>query len=114
MLKMRVLAGAMALAISATAGQAAGSASTNREFRDAVARILNSVRPGNDYLSGLSASQFRDFVACAQGVMDAAPPARKQYVLAAPNATALRQRFDEVSLDNHAQLKQAVSRECAV
>ncbi len=112
--KMRVLAGALALAIGTTASQAATNASIDRQFRSAVARILNSVRGGNDYLSGLSASQFKAFVACAQGVMDAAPTARKQFVLAAPNETELRQRFDQVSLDNHAKLKQSITRECAV
>jgi hypothetical protein len=112
-LKMRILAGAVALAITTTAAQAASTASINRQFSDAVARILNSVRGGNDYLSGLSASEFRAFVACAQGVMNATPTARKQYVLAAPNTTVQRQRFDEISLDNHAQLKKQVSRECA-
>jgi hypothetical protein len=113
MLKMRILAGAIALAISTTAGQAASTASVNREFRDAVARILESVRPGNDYLGALSASEFRAFVTCAQDVMDAAPAARKQYVLAANNPSSQRQRFDEVSLDNHAVLKQRITHDCA-
>jgi hypothetical protein len=110
---LRVLAGAIALATVTTASEAATSASIDRQFRNAVANILNSVRNGNDYLGGLSNAEFKAFVSCAQGVMDAAPLARKQYVLAAPNATVQRQRFDEVSLDNRAALKQKITRECA-
>jgi hypothetical protein len=45
--------------------------------------------------------------------MDGAPSARKQYVLAASNQSEMRQRFDEVALDNRAKLKQRISRECA-
>jgi hypothetical protein len=112
-LALSVLAGAVALATVTTASQAATSASVDRQFRDAVAKILESVRSGNDYLSGLSASEFKAFVSCAQNVMDSAPLARKQYVLASPDATVQRQRFDEVSLDNRAALKQRITSECA-
>ncbi len=112
-LALPVLAGALALATVTTAAQSATSASINQQFRDAVAKILNNVKSGNDYLSGLSASEFKAFVSCAQNVMDSAPLARKQYVLAAPNATVERQRFDEVSLDNRAALKQRITSQCA-
>ncbi len=39
-------------------------------------------------------------------MMSAAPLKRKQYVLAASNQSEMRQRFDEVALDNRAALKQ--------
>jgi hypothetical protein len=45
--------------------------------------------------------------------MNDAPLARKQYVLAAPNQGEMRQRFDEVALDNRAKLKQRITAECA-
>ena len=61
----------------------------------------------------VSASEFKEFVKCAQRVMSAAPTKRKQYVLAASNTGELRQRFDEVALDNRAALKQQITRECA-
>jgi hypothetical protein len=85
----------------------------NRQFRAAVARVLDSVRNETDYLRSLSSSDFRAFVSCAQGVMDAAPLARKRYVLAATNMRSQRQRFDEVALDNRAALKQKIARDCA-
>ena len=67
----------------------------------------------NDFLDGLSAAEKKEFVACAQRVMSAAPLARKQYVLAAKSAGEMRQRFDEVALDNRARLKQQISAHCA-
>jgi hypothetical protein len=112
MLKSRIVAGAAALAIAATMPQSA-NASVDGDFRAAVARILESVRGGTEYLRSLSSSDFREFVSCAQRVMDAAPLARKQYVLAASNMSSQRQRFDEVALDNRAKLKQQITRECA-
>jgi hypothetical protein len=112
--KYRVFAGALAaLILSASVAEAATAATINRQFRSAVARVLNSVRSSTDYLSQLSSSEFREFISCAQNVMDAAPLARKQYVLAAPNLAAQRQRFDEVALDNRAVLKQKITRDCA-
>jgi hypothetical protein len=90
---------------------AASNASVDRQFRAAVARILNGVR--DDFLDSLSAAEKREFVACAQRVMSAAPLGRKQYVLAASNTNEMRQRFDEVALDNRAALKQRITRECA-
>ncbi len=108
-----------ALLVLATAGVgvspagAATSASINRQFSAAVARILNSVRNDQPFLHDLSTSEFHDFVSCAQGVMDDAPLARKQYVLAARTPDQMRQRFDEVALDNRAELKQRITRECS-
>jgi hypothetical protein len=111
-LKMRFLAGAVALALGTTAAMAATPAQIDSQFRAAVGRVLNSVKGTNDYLSSMSASDFRAFVKCAQNVMDATPRARKQYVLAAKNAGEQRTRFDEVSLDNRAKLKQQITRDC--
>lgn len=110
----RVLAGALALfMMGASVTHAASASAVNRQFRDAVARVLDSVRSSTDYLRNLSSSEYRAFVSCAQSIMDAAPLARKQYVLAAPNLSSQRQRFDEVALDNRAALKQQITRECA-
>jgi hypothetical protein len=112
--KYRVVAGALALLIiGTTAAEAASASAVNRQFRAAVARVLASVRNETDYLRGLSSSEFRAFVSCAQGIMDGAPLPRKQYVLSAPNLHSQRQRFDEVALDNRAALKQKIARECA-
>ena len=91
----------------------ANSASIDGAFSTAVARVLNSVRDQQEFLRDLSASEFKSFVACAQRVMSAAPQRRKEYVLAASNASEMRQRFDEVALDNRAALKQRITRECA-
>jgi hypothetical protein len=88
-------------------------ASVDSAFSAAVARVLSGVRNEEEFLKSLSAAEFKDFVACAQRVMSAAPPQRKQYVLAASNASEMRQRFDEVALDNRAALKQRVARECS-
>jgi hypothetical protein len=103
------------LALLVTIGSApipaASAASVDQAFSAAVAKILAGVR--NDFLDGLSAAEKREFVACAQRVMKAAPLARKQYVLAAKNAGEMRQRFDQVALDNRAKLKQQISSECA-
>jgi hypothetical protein len=108
------IAAVAAFAILATASpEAALSASVDSAFSSAVARILNSVKAQQEFLRDLSASEFTDFVACAQGVMAAAPMKRKQYVLAASNQGEMRQRFDEVALDNRAALKQRITRECA-
>ena len=90
---------------------AASGASVDQAFSAAVAKILSGVR--NDFLDGLSAAEKKEFVACAQQVMNAAPLARKQYVLAAKNTGEMRQRFDEVALDNRAKLKQQISSQCA-
>jgi hypothetical protein len=92
---------------------AAQSASVDSAFSSAVARVLDSVRGQQEFLQGLSASEFREFVSCAQKVMAAAPLKRKQYVLDASNQSEMRQRFDEVALDNRAALKQRITRECA-
>ena len=114
MRKSSILLGALALLIVGTpSADAAGSAAVNRQFRSAVETILNSVKSSNDFLRQMSASEFKEFIACAQDVMDAAPVARKQYVLAANDTATQRRRFDEVALDNQAQLKQRITRECA-
>jgi hypothetical protein len=108
-----VLAAVAASAVLVTAMPKLAAASVDSQFNAAVARVLNSVRKEQDFLKDLSASEFKDFVACAQRVMSAAPTKRKQYVLAASNSGEMRQRFDEVALDNRAALKQRITRECA-
>ncbi len=100
------------VAIGATSTEAASATALDRQFEDAVARILATVH--NDYLDGLSAAQRRDFTACAQRVMAAAPRPRKQYVLSAPNQSEMRARFDEVAQDNQAALKKQITRQCTV
>ncbi len=107
------LAAAALLLVGVNTAQAASSASIDRAFSSAVARILDSVKGEQEFLSELSAAEFREFVSCAQGVMASAPVARKQYVLAAGNQSEMRQRFDEVALDNRAALKQQITRDCA-
>ena len=106
-------AAAAAIVLTAAFPQSASSASVDGAFNTAVARVLDSVRNQQQFLRDLSASEFRTFVACAQRVMSAAPQRRKEYVLAASNASEMRQRFDEVALDNRAALKQRITRECA-
>jgi hypothetical protein len=103
-----LLLAAMLLTPMAIAETAA--ASTDSQFRAAVARVLNGVR--NEFLDGLSAAEKREFIACAQGVMDAVPAGRKRYVLAASGGEQ-RARFDEIAQDNNARLKQRVARECS-
>ncbi len=110
--RTKVLAGVCALAVIGIAPIDIASASTNSQFRAAVAKVLNSVRPQQQALADMSRSEFRAFVSCAQSVMDSAPPARKRYVLAARSLSEQRRRFDEVALDNRAELKQRVTREC--
>ena len=89
----------------------ASAASVDQAFSAAVAKVLAGVK--NDFLDGLSPAERRAFVKCAQDVMAGAPDARKQYVLAAKNTGEMRQRFDEVALDNRAKLKQQISSQCA-
>ena len=89
----------------------ASAASIDQAFSAAVAKVLAGVH--NDFLDGLSPAEKRAFVTCAQGVMAGAPPARKQYVLAAKSSGEMRKRFDEVAQDNRAKLKQQISSECA-
>jgi hypothetical protein len=113
-MKLRsVFAAAAAFLFLGAATPQIAVASVDSQFSAAVARVLNSVRGEQEFLKELSASEFKDFVACAQRVMSAAPTKRKQYVLAASNTSELRQRFDEVALDNRAALKQQITRECA-
>lgn len=109
-----VLAAAAALVVSGSfvPGAALG-ASVDGAFRSAVARILSSVRDQQDFLRNLSNAEFNDFVACAQRVMSDAPAKRKEYVLAAKDQSEMRQRFDQVALDNRAALKQRITQECA-
>ena len=102
---------AVLLAVGTAPVQTASAASVDRAFSAAVAKILAGVH--NDFLDKMSAAEKRAFIACAQKVMDAAPTARKQYVLAASNAGEMRKRFDEVALDNRAVLKKQISSECA-
>jgi hypothetical protein len=101
---------AVVAALGAAPLQSASAASVDRAFAAAVAKVLAGVH--NDYLDGLSAAQRKEFVACAQQVMNAAPTARKQYVLAASSAAEMRKRFDEVALDRPAVLKRQVSANC--
>ena len=109
--KHRILASAVALIlIGSTASQAASSVSS--QFSAAVAKVLNSIRSGQQALASMSNAEFNQFVSCAQNVMNDAPLARKQYVLAAGSLSEQRQRFDEVALDNRAELKQRITREC--
>jgi hypothetical protein len=108
-----VFCASIAVLMLADAANAASSAAIDRQFSAAVSRVLNGIK-GVDYLDGLSKAEKREFVACAQRVMDDAPLARKQYVLAAPNQSVMRKRFDEVALDNRAELKQRITKECAV
>lgn len=117
-IRMRVrhsfVAAAAVFAILATASpDPARSASVDSAFSSAVARILDSVKGQQEFLRNLSSAEFREFVSCAQKVMSAAPLKRKQYVLGASNQSEMRQRFDEVALDNRAALKQRITRECA-
>ncbi len=107
------LAAAALLFIGANTAQAASSASIDRAFSSAVARILDSVKGEQEFLSELSAAEFREFVSCAQGVMASAPVARKQFVLAAGIQSEMLQRFDEVALDYRAALKLQITRDCA-
>ena len=86
------------------------AASTDSQFRAAVARVLNGVR--NEFLDGLSAAEKREFISCAQGIMDSVPAGRKRYVLAA-RGSEQRARFDEVAQDNNARLKQKIARDCS-
>jgi hypothetical protein len=110
--RRNALAACAVLAVfSAASLQDASGASVDRAFAAAVAKVLAGVH--NDFLDKMSASEKRAFVACAQKVMNAAPLARKQYVLAAPNAGEMRKRFDEVALDNRAVLKKQISSDCA-
>ena len=95
------------------AGAGAQAQNVDRQFSNAVARILDSVKGEQEFLQELSASDYKEFVSCAQKVMAAAPAARKQYVLEASNQGEMRQRFDEVALDNRAALKQQITRDCA-
>jgi hypothetical protein len=112
--RQSVFAAAAAFVIlSAASPEAARSASVDSAFSAAVARILDSVKGQQDFLKDLSSAEFREFVSCAQRVMSAAPLKRKQYVLGADNQSEMRQRFDEVALDNRAALKQRITRECA-
>jgi hypothetical protein len=98
------------LAITGTPAQAQN---IDRQFSNAVARILDSVKSEQEFLRELSGADYKEFVSCAQRVMAAAPLARKQYVLSASNQSEMRQRFDEVALDNRAALKQQITRDCA-
>jgi hypothetical protein len=100
---------AVVVAIGAAPLQSANAASVDRAFAAAVAKILSNV----PYVVKLGPSERRAFVTCAQKVMNGAPTGRKQYVLAASNSGELRKRFDEVSLDNRAELKKAVASTCA-
>jgi len=113
MLRKLVLTSAALALLGSASAEAASASSINRQFNSAVARILGSVRNQEEYLAELSASEFNEFVSCAQNVMSQAPLARKQYVLAASNQSEMRQRFDEVALDNRAALKQQITRDCA-
>ena len=111
MIVSRYVSTALLVAAFVASADIASSASVDGQFSAAVARVLDGVR--NDFLDSLSAKEKRAFVACAQRVMGDAPQARKQYVLAARNQNEMRQRFDEVALDNRARLKQRITRECA-
>ncbi len=116
MMKFRnkVLACAAALVIvGPAAAEAATSASIKAQFRNAVSRVLNSVRNDTEYLRNLSNAEFQAFVSCAQGVMSAAPVGRMRYVLAVSNLSEQRRRFDQVASDNGAALKQKITRDCS-
>jgi hypothetical protein len=106
--RLRVLAGAVALIVIGSTA----SASVSSQFNSAVAKVLRSIRSSQPALADMSTSEFNAFISCAQGVMSNAPTARKQYVLAASSLSEQRQRFDEVALDNRAELKQRITREC--
>ena len=94
-------------------GQAGAQGNIDSQFSSAVARVLDSVKGQEEFLSELSEADYKAFVSCAQDVMAAAPLARKEYVLAASNQSEMRTRFDEVALDNRAALKQQITRDCA-
>ena len=108
----KVLAGAVALLMIAATTAPQAAASTNSDFRRAVSRVLNSIKGSNEFLGGLSSSEFSAFVSCAQGVMDGATRPRKEYVLAAGSLGEQQRRFNEISLENRAALKQAVALKC--
>jgi hypothetical protein len=110
--KHRVLASAAALILIGSIAPQAATASVNSQFSAAVSKVLKSIRSGQPALADMSDSEFNAFISCAQGVMNNAPTARKQYVLAASNLDEQRKRFDEVALDNRAELKQRITREC--
>ena len=116
-LRFKALAGAIAFMMVATAvAEAATSAQINRQFRNAVSQVLNNVRSQQPALADMSNSEFRAFVSCAQNVMNDAPLADKQYVLAGRSLSEKRRRFDEIAsrlpLDRGSTLKSKITQQC--
>lgn len=94
--------------------EAANTAQINREFRSILERVMNSVRNEQEYLRDLSASEFSQFVSCAQDVMDRAPRPDKQYVLAGANLNQQKERFREIAnkrpIDSKPTLMQEIAK----
>lgn len=116
-LKYGILAGALTLAVAgAPMAQAATSAQIDSQFRATISRVLDSIKDQDAFLSGLSSAEYRQFVRCAQSVMDGAFRPQKQYVMAVRNLSAQRARFNEVAnrrpIDGQDTLKQKIAQKC--
>ena len=115
MLKTRILAGAIALAIGPMTLQTA-SASLDGDLHAVIARVLDAARNDTEALRNLSPADFRKFVACTQKIMDGAFTPDKRYIIEGRNVSEERQRFNEVasrpSIDRGPTMKQKIGSEC--
>lgn len=102
-------AGLFALASVAVSG--AQAASVDGKFRAAVSRMLMNMEDGP--VSQMSEPEKKELVACVQNVFGQITEEKKQYIATASSQSELRQRFDEVGLENRAALKQQVRDDCA-
>jgi hypothetical protein len=64
-------------------------------------------------VSQMSEPEKKELVACVQKVFGKLPDVKKKYIVEASGEAELRERFDEIGLENDSALKQEVRDECA-
>ncbi len=99
------------MAASAFAAASATSARALDGFPAAVDRILSSQTDGR--ISTLSPERKRRLIACVNDVLTGMPNGMQRFVLAAADFKEMEHRFGKILLENRAEWKQNIARNCA-
>ena len=106
---VRVAAALGVLAAGATG--AVSPAAAGMAFPSAVEQILMNQNSGP--VSKLPADRKRELIVCVNQVLADLPNGKKRFVTEAASYDELEQRFGSVVMENRAEWKQRIARDCA-
>lgn len=103
--------GAAAIALAGAGIIAGGPAVAGANFPSAVEQILLNQQSGP--VSRLSTEKKHELIACVNDVLAALPNGKKRFVIEAQSYAELEDRFGKVVMENRAEWKQKIARDCA-